>query len=182
VFSRVGDLDMATTRAFPVIADLQAYIRINVKGREARGIVEPGEEYDRLCDEISAGFESFRDADDGEPVVESVARADRLYPGATRLDELPDLIVKWSSKPAREHRALISERYGSIAWPTPGRHPEGRSGNHRPHGFVVARGAGIPRGGSIEGADIVDLAPTIGRLLGLPARPEWTGKILLPNA
>ncbi len=176
-FWRVGDLDLSTTPAFSAIADLQGYVRINLKGRERDGIVDPAS-YDELCQELAEGLSTFVDADSGEPVVERVVRSDQLYPEAERSDRLPDLLVLWSSSPACGHRAVRSPRYGEIAWPTPGRNPDGRSGNHRDEGFLIARGPRFTPGATIEGGDILDLAPTVSALLNLPARPEWVGRPL----
>jgi predicted AlkP superfamily phosphohydrolase/phosphomutase len=175
VFWRLGGVDLASSKAFPLVADLQGYIRINVRGREARGVVEPGAEYESLCERIVTGLQSFVDADTDEPVVAEVVRADESYPDGVRRGDLPDLIVRWSCSPASRHRAIVSPIYGSVAWPCPGGHPDGRTGNHRGEGFLLAKGAGIEPGSSIEGAHIVDLAPTVFALLDLAPRSEWTG-------
>jgi predicted AlkP superfamily phosphohydrolase/phosphomutase len=175
VFWRLGGVDLASSEAFPLVADLQGYIRINVRGREAHGVVEPGAQYDTLCERIVKGLESFVDADTGEPVVAEVIRADEAYPVGARHQDLPDLIVRWSSSPASRHRSIVSPTYGSIPWPCPGSHPDGRTGNHRGEGFLLAKGEGIEPGSAIEGAHIVDLAPTVFSLLDLPLRSEWTG-------
>ena len=65
----------------------------------------------------------------------------------------------------------MSERFGRIAWPTPGRNPDGRAGNHRGTGFLIAAGGGLPAAGDLDPADIRDLAPTACALLGAP--PPW---------
>jgi predicted AlkP superfamily phosphohydrolase/phosphomutase len=178
VFWRTGGRDWSSTRVFTLVADLQGYIRLNVAGREADGLVSPGREYDQLCEEVGSGLCAFVDADSGDPVVEEVERTDRLYPGGGKLEALPDLVVRWSSTPASSQRAIVSPEHGSIPWPTPGGHPDGRSGNHRGEGFLLASGEGIPPGVRFEGAHIVDLAPTVFSLLDLPPCPEWTGSAL----
>ena len=177
-FWRTSNVDFSSVRAFPMVADLQGYIRINVRGREAQGTVEPGREYDQLCEEIAEGLGSFADAETGRAVVDRVVRADRLYPEGRRCAELPDLIVRWSDFPACEHRQIESPRFGTVAWPTPGRHVDGRAGNHRGGGFLIASGPGLRSGASLDGAHIVDLAPTAFSLLDLPPRPEWIGRAL----
>jgi predicted AlkP superfamily phosphohydrolase/phosphomutase len=164
----MGRLDWAAAPAFSLIADIQGYIRINLRGREAAGMVEPGEDCDRLCAEIEEGLSTFTDADTGEPVVESVIRTDQLFTQGRRLNNLPDLLVRWASSPAANHRAIVSPRYGSILWPTPGRNPDGRSGDHLPEGFLLAAGAHIPPDSRIEGAHILHLAPTVCTLLNVP--------------
>lgn len=176
-FWRTGAMDWSKTRAFCPVADLQGYVRINLRGREAHGIVEPGAEYDELCREIADGLGSFVDADTGEPLVRSVARADRIFPEGPRRDRLPDLLVDWMPVSVLTRREVRSPRFGTIAWPDPGRPPDGRTGNHRTEGFLVAAGAGFGPGDGLEG-DILDLAPTALGLLGLPPFPELQGRSL----
>jgi predicted AlkP superfamily phosphohydrolase/phosphomutase len=131
-FWRTGGLDWSSTRAFAPVSDLDGYVRVNLRGRESAGIVEPGAEYEALCRRIGEELATFVDADTGDPVVQAIARPDDLFAVGRMKRYLPDLIVRWSDAPAAAHRAIVSARYGSIAWPTPGRHPQGRSGNHRP--------------------------------------------------
>jgi predicted AlkP superfamily phosphohydrolase/phosphomutase len=164
-------IDWEATPALAPAADLQGYVRLNLRGREVRGSVEPGADSERLCAKLEGGLRSFVDADTGDPIVAEVARSAALYPAGPRRDALPDLIVRWSERPAAEHRAVVSRRYGEIPWPQPGRHPTGRSGNHRGEGFLLAAGPRVQPGSAIEGADIVDLAPSICALLG--QSPPW---------
>lgn len=178
VFWRTGGIDWSATRAFAVFGDLDGYIRVNLKGREAAGVVEPGAEYEAVCREVIEGLRTFRDADTGEPLVSSIGRRDDLYPSGEMSDELPDLIIRWSPRPAAEHRAVVSDRYGEIAWPTPGRHPQGRSGNHRPDGFVIAATDGIPARSDLSDGHVMDLAPTVYRLLGLEPPEAMRGQPL----
>jgi predicted AlkP superfamily phosphohydrolase/phosphomutase len=178
-FWRVGRVDWSATRAISLVADLQGYVRVNLRGREAAGIVDRETEYDALCIEIEEGLKTFHDEDTGADIVDTVVRSDALYPGGQRVHELPDLIVQWAPTPAADHRALVSSRFGSIAWPMPGQNPTGRSGNHRPEGFLMTAGPGIAPGASLEKADIVDLAPTVYGLFGMPAPPSMRGRSLL---
>jgi predicted AlkP superfamily phosphohydrolase/phosphomutase len=173
---RMSEYDWETTHAFSLLSDTEGWVRINLKGREARGIVEPGHEYENLCSQISDGVKSFVDADTGEPLVQDVIRPQQVFKGAM-LEDLPDLIVRWAHSPAASHRAVTSPRYGTIPWPTPGRNPEGRSGNHRSQGMLIAAGPGC-RSGSIEGGHIAALAPTILELLEQPIPPEMEGRPL----
>ena len=145
-FWRVGRVDWSATRAFCLVADVQGYVRLDLRGREAEGIVAPGDEYDRLGAEIAAGLSTFVDGASGMPVVHEVVRADRLYQTGARRDLLPDLIVQWARTPRAPERSVRSPRYGAIALPLPGKNADGRSGNHRPHGFLLAAGPGVGAG------------------------------------
>ena len=177
-FWRLGGTDWSRTRAFCPLADLQGYIRINLKGREAAGVVERGSEYDTLCQEIIDALVTFNDADTGAPVVRDVGRSERIYPDGARVLELPDLIVRWATSPAAEHRAVTSPRFGTITMPTPGRNQTGRSGNHRPQGFLIAVGPEFEQGSALEGASILDLAPTVYKMFRLSAPDAMRGRDL----
>jgi predicted AlkP superfamily phosphohydrolase/phosphomutase len=177
-FWRLGGTNWPHTRAFCQVADLQGYIRINLKGREASGVVEPGAEFDELCSRITDGLLTFRDADTGEPVVREVVRSDRLYPPGPRRAELPDLLVGWAPSPVAGQRAIVSPQLGQIDLPTPGRNPTGRSGNHRPHGFFIGVGEGFEAGANIEDGHILDLAPTVYAMLNLPCPRAMRGRDL----
>lgn len=158
----MGGSDVSTQRAFSLVADLQGYIRLNVRGRERNGLVEPGEELDLLCDQIQAGLRSFVDADTRGPIVDEIIRVEQACAPAKRFQLLPDLVVRWTETPAN-HRAVMSADFGVVPWPVPGKQPDGRSGNHRDEGFVAGLGMIEPQ------AHILDLAPTF--LSCLTVRP-----------
>ncbi len=178
-FWGTGGLEWATTRAFCPVADLQGYIRLNICGREAFGVVEPGSEGEALGEEIEAGLKTFVDARTGEALVQAVARPAELYPEGVKRDRLPDLIVRWTETPVAERSEIRSPVFGSIHWPTPGRNPDGRSGNHRPEGFVVATGRSFQAGDRLEG-HVMDLAPTVYSHFGLQPPPGLRGRPLIP--
>ncbi len=51
-------------------------------------------------------------------------------------------------------------------------------GNHRMEGVLLAHGRGIRRG-AIAGASLMDLAPTVLHLLGMPVPDDMDGRVLL---
>lgn len=174
-----GGIDWKKTAAFTLRADLQGYIRINLKGREPKGIILPGIDYKELCDRIANGLMSFRDASTRQPFIEEVCSTDQLYGNGDRRDRLPDLIVRWKDTPSILNSAVESPRFGCIKRKTPGRIPNGRSGNHQPEGFLIASGKGIPAGTQLQvKADIIDLAPTILRYLGAHTSLPLSGRLI----
>ena len=176
---RTGGIDWGATRAFVPFCDLEGFIRINLRGREASGIVAPGDEYEHLLTEIADGLQSFIDEDTGEPVVAEIGRRDEIFPEGQRRDLLPDLIVRWSSRPAAGHRRLMSPKHGALAWPTPGHVPSGRSGHHRSTGFLFAAGDRVAGRSRIGDGHILDLAPTVFSLLDLDVPGVMPGHSLL---
>lgn len=179
-FWRRRKVDWSVTQAFAPDADLHGYIRINLRGRERLGIVEPGEPFERVCAQIEEGLRSFVDADTGEPVVAEVARPGQLFPAGARRGDLPDLLVRWSDSPAAQHRALHSDTLGTIPWPEPGRNRTGRGGNHRGEGFLVAVGQDVTPGACIHDGHVLDLAPTVHALLGVDVPAHMRGRSLVP--
>jgi len=169
-FWRTGGKDWSSTRAFALVPDLQGYVRINLRGREAEGVVAPGEEYDAICDLIISALAQFVDADTGQPIVSEAKRMDAICPGDPKLNYLPDIAINWTKTPCAMHREIKSP-FGSIPWPTPGLDFDGRSGNHREYGFLMVRGADIEPGITLPELDILDVAPTLYDIFDLP-RPE----------
>jgi len=174
LFWRTRAIDWTRTSAFANFSDLHGYIRINRLGRERAGIVAP-EEYEALRDRTIAGLSTFVDADTGKPIVEEARRIEEVYPSGAMLEHLPDIVVRWMPTAAAAHRSVTSPQFGDLDWPTLGRHPQGRSGNHRDQGFLIAAGPDIAADDAPKGAHILDLAPTALALLGLEAPEHMQG-------
>ena len=64
------------------------------RGREEQGIVEPGAEYDRTCEEITDRLMELK-SPAGEPIVAAVYRREELFSGPL-LGKVPDLIVEFA--------------------------------------------------------------------------------------
>lgn len=175
---RTGGKEWSRTKAFAFVPDLQGYIRINLRGREAKGVVQPGTEYDELCNKIIDGLGEFVDADTGEQVVAEAKRMDEICPQHPDLSDLPDIAVKWTSTPCAQHREITSP-YGSIPWPTPGRDFDGRSGNHGCIGFLAARGNRFEAGSEMPALELTGIAPTIYDLIGIDRPKHMKGKSIV---
>ena len=85
--------DWSRTRAFALPTDQHGWIRINVSGREARGIV-PQEEYQATCDQLEDLLRNLR-SENGELLVSDVIRTSDDVASAMH-QRLPDLVVHWS--------------------------------------------------------------------------------------
>ena len=147
------------SKAFCLPNDYCGSIRINLKGREPKGIVEPGD-YDAFCGELEREFLALRNAANGEPAVERVVHVHREYAGE-HVNSLPDLSIVWSD--AHPFEAVQSNRIGTVR----GVNPERRSGAHHENGFFIMSGPTVAQSEEPAGAHLVDLAPTIMAWLGL---------------
>ena len=65
---------------------------VNLKGREPRGSVEPGEQYEAVRDDLAARLMALRDPETGEPVIERVEKREALY-GRDCSSIAPDLVA-----------------------------------------------------------------------------------------
>lgn len=173
VFLSFDDVDWSRTRAYAIGQIGQIFL--NLKGREPEGIVEPGEEAERVREEIVAHLRKVHDPDSGAPIVGKVYRPEELYPGP-HTDRVPD-ITFMPPEEARNH----SPGFGEVDFGTNRIHSPmrgGLSGIHRMNGLFAAFGKPIQPGTWIEGARIVDVAPTALHLAGLPIPEDMDGRVL----
>jgi hypothetical protein len=149
--------------AFALPSFYDGQIRINLKGREARGIVDPAD-YGAACDTVEALLRACRDALTGQPVVAAIHREDRPdRPGGPEAD----LLVEWAGAPL----GLVHPLHGRIG-PFPYRRPGGHTGGK---GVAWLAGPGI-RPGDYGTRSAFDLVPTIVDLLGGEADGRTSGE------
>ena len=83
------NVDWSKTTAYA--AGLQG-LYVNLRGREAHGIVEPGTEYELLLDQLEADLLTMRDDRTGRTPVRLVYRTHEEWQGP-HLDLAPDIVV-----------------------------------------------------------------------------------------
>lgn len=167
------NIDWKRTKAFTEGA--AGGIFINKRGRQREGIIREGEEYERLCSEIVDSLQKVIDPLTGSKVVEDVYRCEDIYWG-DNFDTVPDLIVICSSSfhtisPSECSYYKIDNKdiFFTHQW----------SGKHEDYGILIMKGPKIKEGIRLEGAKIIDVAPTILYLMDTPLSKEFDGKILL---
>ena len=174
-------IDWAKTSAYS--DSLFANIRINLKNREGNGIVGPGAEYWKLVDDIRNDLLNCRDAKTSERLISQVFHKNDLYRGPC-LKKAPDLTIRW-----REDIDISGIQIEGKFPPAPGSQPAFQpsipaedasviSGDHRRFGVFLAVGPNIKKAQRVEGARIIDLAPTILYLLASPISEGMDGKML----
>jgi predicted AlkP superfamily phosphohydrolase/phosphomutase len=147
-------------------------IRFNLQGREPEGILVPGAEAMEFGEQLARDLMALTDPATGRPAVRRVVRTADFCHGAM-LDCLPDLLVEWDldlmmvgSATAGSGRGatirLESPRVGLVE----AVNTESRTGEHRVDGLLVARGPGLMPGRLDDGVSVLDLAPTLARIMG----------------
>lgn len=160
-------VDWSQTQAYSFGNIGQIYV--NLRGREAQGIVEPGEQYERLLDDITAAL--FNITDNGVPVVDAVYRGRDLYHGPYA-EYGPDLnvIMRGMSYVAQSWREVAGQQLFAL--------PSQYTGIHRPLGLFAMTGPSVATRGKVAEVHVTDVAPTVLHVLGLPVPEEMDGRVL----
>ena len=167
-FLSFNDVDWVRTRAFSVGNFGQVYL--NVRGKRPQGAVDPAD-YERLRDEIIARAKELRDPEDGSLVVPVVYRREEVFHGISEA-RLPDLVLHTDRA---KYVSFGHADFGSNRIIEPS---TGQTGHHHMEGVIGLRGPGVRRGARLEGASLLDPAPTILHYLGLPVPEYMDGRVL----
>lgn len=170
--ARVPDGDQAS-RCFPLMNGLAVSgIRVNLRGREPRGLVEPGADQEAFEAGLAADLLAITDERTGGPLVRRVLRSRDLYAGE-HLDILPDLLVEWDGSVGTGNTQVGGCRGATVRARSPkfgvveGTNRYGRTGEHRREGVFVAVGPGITPGTLPAPLSTMDLGPTIAAAVGV---------------
>lgn len=169
LFLSFADVDWSRTRAYSL--GNVGPIYVNLRGREPRGVVEPGAEYERTIAEIIAALDAWHDPATGQKIVGQVYRREELFHGE-RATHAPDLFIMPADL---RYQAFGEYQFPSRTWLS---RAHDRSGAHRLNGLLMLAGEGARHGVRLEGTNIMDLAPTILAALGVPIPPEMDGRVL----
>ena len=121
-----SNTDWSKSVAFGMPTLYTGYIRINLRGREPQGIVEPGREYEEVVERIAADFALLE-----SPKPAHIRRVAQL---AGRVPvHLPDLMISWTERET-PWESVVHPRYQA---PLPA-HRFHRSTYHSYRGFVGA--------------------------------------------
>ncbi|MFQ5352020.1 MAG: alkaline phosphatase family protein [Candidatus Binatia bacterium] len=164
------DVDWSRTRAYAMGVGA---VYINLRGREGRGVVSRGAEYDALVREISEGLKAVVDPATGTRAIAGVYLASETWRGA-RIADAQDLQIGF----APGYRVSSATPLGGVPEELFEDNMKKWSGDHAATLTEITDGVLISnRRISDERVSIVDIAPTILDLLGVPVPPEYDGKI-----
>ena len=154
------EVDLSRTRALSVGL---CHIFVNLKGREPDGIVDPAE-YDETQRQIIDALHGYVDPDTGRrPFVLALSRADA------------EMINLWGE--------LVGDVVCALHPAFDAAHgrqlPSARLGIGAQHSLFVMAGAGVRKGVALRRqVRVVDVAPTIAYLLGLPMPADVEGGVI----
>jgi predicted AlkP superfamily phosphohydrolase/phosphomutase len=164
-------VDWTRTRAYSLGL---GQIYFNLKGREGQGIVNPGEDYKRLADELSAKLLTMTDPKTGQRIVRSVYKRDDVYSGPY-MANAPDLQVGFEDGYRVSWQTSLGGSPPGLVYPNMRKW----SGDHCSFDYQTIPGSLISnRPLSGDQARIIDIAPTVLKYFGIPIPKEMDGKPL----
>ena len=183
--SGLSNIDWEHTKAYCYeMVTCPSGIWVNLNGARPQGIVQPGPEYDDLLRFITQKLYELRDPLTGTQLVTKVYRKDEIYTGPY-LDRAPDLTVAWwegitfVGKPSfsGQHRNGGESKVVEYIGEDPLASGEW-TGNHAVNGILLMKGKDLRGGARLNGAEIIDVAPTLLYLLGVPGFEAMDGRVL----
>lgn len=168
-FLSFHDVDWSRTVAYSMGHVGQVYL--NRRGREPNGIVSEGAQYEAVRDQVVSVLQDLTHPKTGERLLDEVIFGPDITHGPYA-DYAPDL-------------HLVFDDYRCITFPLFATNSKvitqqirGDSGCHRCNGIFVGQGPAFRQGATVDGSQIVDLAPTILHLLGQPIPSNMDGQTL----
>jgi len=165
------DVDWERTKAYGLGL---GGIYINVKGREEKGIVDPGREYTALKSELKTKLESLRDEKENQNAIRTIYDRDKIPSGPYK-DNCPDLIVGYHNG----YRVSWDSVTGKVDSHTFQDNIKAWSGDHCIDPEIVPGVLFCNRKIGQKKASIVDIAPTVLKLFGIKPPAHMDGTSLL---
>ncbi len=189
-------IDWSRTKAFP-LEPCHAHIFVNLKGRDPHGIVEP-RDYGKVQEEIIDALLSMRDPVTGTRVVTLALRKEEagtlgvfenqgfervgdvlfalrpqymanpfVYPAAVRYRDNTERVIP---NPEGYEPAVLHRNFTGVHLSLPA--------IREMHAALLLAGEGVPTMRRRDPMNVVDLAPTLAHLLGLPTPRDAEGNVL----
>lgn len=182
-------IDWSKTKACPEPTG-HNFVWVNLKGRDRHGIVEPGQEYEQVCDEIVEALRSIIDDNTGKhPIALALRRQDAVMLGYGG-EQSPDVIFLYEKGYDNDERLPIAGE-DPTQFDVFGPPHDGHIGAHSPclptirysqsslAAVFFAAGPGIRKGYHKESPiHLKDVAPTVCELLGIEPPGSAEGRIV----
>lgn len=164
------DVDWAATRAYAMGL---TGLFLNLEGREAHGIVAPGDQAAALKREIMGKLRALRDDGRSEVAVNEAFDTAAIYSGPY-IDNAPDLIIGYNAG----YRASWDGARGIVSGPVFEDNLKPWSGDHCVDPRLVPGVFFCNRVVDAEAPSLIDIAPTALRLFGIEPPAYMDGRAL----
>lgn len=152
--------DWSRTTAFALPGFYNGMIRVNLRGREPQGIVEPGGEYEELLQRLEADLRKLVEPVSGQVAVEAIYRPGEMFEEVPPR-VFPDLWVRW--RPSDQFWERLVHPRAELRQERP---EFFRESDHTEAGWLAMAGPQVTRRGAQPAVDVLAVAPTLLRLVG----------------
>ncbi len=187
-FKKGGGIEWAETKAF---ACGFIYVYVNLKNRDPQGIVEPGEEYEKVRDEVINALLDIKDPETGaRPILFALRREDAipLGVGGERAGDIVycmnvgyvnSAIEKMTRRVVEKETPFVDAPWGLSSGIHGNHHSTAKYSIGALEAVVIASGPGIKTGyRKKQFIHLKDIAPTISYILGISPPRDSQGSIL----
>jgi predicted AlkP superfamily phosphohydrolase/phosphomutase len=165
----LGDVDWSKTKAY-CKPSMGGQIFINLKGREPEGIVNPGQDYEILRNEIIQKLRDFMNEATGNKSEVEIYAKEEIYHGEY-LGEMPDITF------LAHNNGYLAGNVMGFASNRPIVDFAIHHGHHNMDGILLAKGKSIKDGITIDGTNIMDITPTILHIMGCKIPEDMDGEV-----
>jgi len=159
--TRIRRVDWSKTKAYPVE---MVHIYVNLKGRDPNGIVKPGEEYEKVRDQIINALCNCRDPETGKKVFSIALRKEDARILGLYGERVGDVIY------------AVNPEFGHIHGNTL---PTSKIGIGSMRGTLIISGPGIKKNYVLKKTVwLTQIAPTISYLMGIPIPKDAEGAVI----
>jgi len=184
-------IDWSKTKAYP-FGHTTPYIWVNLKGRDPHGIVEKNE-YDDVREEVIDALYSIKDPETGKSVIALAAKREDLAMMGQLGERVGDVVYflkpgysnvcfDFSSIDPRIMNGKEVRPLRELGFWTALHHdylPTARLGHFKVSSTFILKGPNVKRGYKFDKpVNLVDIAPTIAYLMGMPFPKNCKGRVL----
>ncbi|HWL93817.1 MAG TPA: alkaline phosphatase family protein [Phycisphaerae bacterium] len=169
-FKYLAEVDWSKSRAFALGL---AGIFLNIQGRDAKGIVEPGDAAQKLKDEIAGKLTALNDPKTAQPAIRRVYDKEKCYSGPFR-EAAPDLVVGYH----RGYRVDWDTAIGKVTNAVFHDNTKAWSGDHCIDPELIPGVLFCSHKVESESPRLMDLGPTALELFGVEVPKNMDGRPL----
>jgi len=147
---------------------------VNMLGREAKGIIREGKQYDELLDDITRKLLAVRDPETGEQVITRVYRGSECYTGDAVVDG-PDLVIGYNRGYRGSDESALGTLTTSSLTPNLGKW----TGDHCIDHTLVPGILLSNRNITVTDPTLIDLPVTILKLYGITVPAQMRGRMVM---
>ncbi len=165
------NVDWSRTRAYAMGL---GQIYVNLKGREGRGIVNPGAEYDALLTSMTTDLMAMQDPRNGARVVRNVYKRSDIYQGPY-FDDAAELQVGFEAGYRTSWQTTLGGTPPQLIEPN----MKKWSGDHGSYDYQITAGVLISNTKPATTTPrIIDIAPTVLKFFGIAIPQDFDGRPL----